>query len=426
MALQRLLWGSVAAIGLAACTTMDDTVDVPPGQMDGWLADKPASTHHIYAAVLTGGERNRVLNQMRSGLAAFEAGAADIAAASFDDALNRIEAIYADNPKAEKARSNFVPERAKDFKGESYERAMAFYYRGLIYLSQGDYENARAVFQGGQLQDAFAEDQRYQSDFAILDVLSGWASQCEGNDVLAREFYNRATKARPGIHIPGQNDRVLAIADMGLSPIKYGEGAYGEYLTYAESDPVPESGVNFVADGVVYPAAFGEDIYWQATTRGGRQVEAILANKAQFKDVTAGVAIASLHLADFALEVASWEAWDDHHDDDHDDDDDADEALAWAAGFALVGIGSMLMSEATTPEADTRYWDNLPAHIDYASLPPGAYPTEVVFRDSSGAVIGTETPRIWNTGTGACSLAYIKSRRAADIPAMAPNARLSR
>ena len=214
-----------------------------------------------------------------------------------------------------------------------------------------------------------------------------------------------------------RRDRVLAIADMGLSPIKYGEGAYGEYLTYAESDPVPESGVNFVADGVVYPAAFGEDIYWQATTRGGRQVEAILANKAQFKDVTAGVAIASLHLADFALEVASWEAWDDHHDDDHDDDDDADEALAWAAGFALVGIGSMLMSEATTPEADTRYWDNLPAHIDYTTMPLDAHPTAAAFHDASGSLLGTQSTRIHLDPKGHCGLVYVKSRRAAEIPA---------
>ena len=34
------------------------------------LADKPAGTHHLYASVLTGGERNRVLNQSRAGLAA--------------------------------------------------------------------------------------------------------------------------------------------------------------------------------------------------------------------------------------------------------------------------------------------------------------------------------------------------------------------
>ena len=55
------------------------------------------------------------------------------------EALDRIEAVYADNAKAEAARSKFTKENAKDFKGEPYERAMAYYYRGLAYLAEGDY-----------------------------------------------------------------------------------------------------------------------------------------------------------------------------------------------------------------------------------------------------------------------------------------------
>lgn len=435
MAHSRLRLGSLtalAAFGLAACGTVDDTVYVAPGKMDAWLADKPDGTHHLYASVLTGGQRNRVLNQERAGLAAFEAGDHTTAAASFDDALNHIETLYADNPRAQKARSNFTPERSKEFKGEAYERAMAFYYRGLIYLAQGDYGNARAVFQGGQLQDAFAEDQRYQSDFAVLDVLSGWASQCEGNTVLARDFYSRATQSRADIFIPAPGDRTLAIADMGLSPMKVGEGDYGESLTYLEPDPVPEASVTFMASGVPYRANFGEDLYWQATTRGGRQVDKILAGKAEFKDGATVVGAVSLQLADVALDVASWNAWDDDYDDNRhhhhndNDDDDSDEALAWAAGLAIIGVGALLVAESTAPEADTRYWDNLPAHIDYTTLPPDAFPTEAVFRDSSGATLGTQPVRIHVDPKNQCSLVYVKSRRAAEIPAAPPNASLER
>ncbi len=425
MAYRRLGWGSACAavsLALAACGTVDDTVKVPVAEMDRWLADKPDGTHHLYASVLVGGARNRVLTQMRAGLAAFEAGADTIAAASFDDALNRIETVYADNPSAAKARSTFVPERGKDFKGEAYERAMAFYYRGLIFLAEGDYGNARAVFQGGQLQDAFAENERYQSDFAVLDVLSGWASQCEGNSVLAREFYGRATAARPDIYIPAPEDRTLAIADMGLAPVKVGEGGYGEYLTYAAPDHVPEYSVDFVADGAVYPASFGEDVFWQATTRGGRQVDKILAGKAQFKDTTAVVGLVSLQLADAALDVAAWNSWDDYYD----DGDDTDAALAWAAGLAIVGIGSLMMSDAAAPEADTRYWDNLPSHIDYTSLPAGVYPTQVVFKDSSGSTLGVMPTRLRMEPKDKCGLVYVKSRRAAEIPAAPPNASLAR
>ncbi len=415
---QVLLAGLAAStLLLGACGSIeDDTVFVPPEVMAEWLADKPPAAHHLYGSVLTGGQRNRVLNQMRAGLAAFEAGADQIAAASFDDALNYIEAIYADNPTAEKARSTFVPERTKEFKGESYERAMAFFYRGLLFLAEGDYGNARAVFQGGQLQDAFAEDQRYQSDFAILDVLSGWASQCEGNSVLSRDFYQRATQARPGIYIPLPTDRVFAIADMGLPPLKTGTGEYAEYLSFMPPEGVPEEKAIFVANGRGYEATFGEDLYWQASTRGGRQVDKILAGKAEFKDMATNVAAGSLLVADAALDVAIYSSY----------SDSGDAALAVAGVAAIVGIASMFMAEAARPEADTRYWDNLPAHIDYISMPEGALPTEVVFMDQGGGVLGSLTPRVRIDPKGGCALAYGRSRHASDIPATPPNSSLRR
>ena len=401
---------------LGACGTVDDTIYVPPEQMNAWLADKPPNAHHLYATVLTGGQRNRVLNQMRSGLAAFEAGADAIAAASFDDALNYIEAIYADNPTAEKARSTFVPERTKEFKGEAYERAMAFLYRGLLFMGEGDYGNARAVFQGGQLQDAFAEDQRYQSDFAILDVLSGWASQCEGNTVLARDFYERALQARPGIYIPRPSDRMLAIADIGLPPLKVGGGEYGEYLTFLPPEPVPEQKAIFVANGRGYDTTFGEDLYWQASTRGGREVDKILAGKAEFKDIATGIGAASLAVADTALDVAVYASY----------SDNSDAALGIAAGAAIIGIASLLIADAARPEADTRYWDNLPAHIDYVSLPAGAMPTEAIFVDQGGSILGSLVPKVRMDPKGTCGFAYARSRLATDIPSAPPNASLRR
>lgn len=415
----RRPWGAgcaAALLVLGACSTAEDVIVVPPDQMASYLADKPAGTHHLFQSVLTGGQRNRVLNQMRAGLAAFEAGADAVAAASFDDALNYIEAIYADNPAAEKARSTFVPERSKEFKGESYERAMAFLYRGLLFLAEGDYGNARAVFQGGQLQDAFAEDQRYQSDFAILDVLSGWASQCEGNMVLARDFYDRAKQARPEINIPRSSDRLLAVADMGLPPRKVGGGAYGEYLIYQEPEPVPERTAVFIASGERYAAVAGEDLFWQAATRGGRQVDQILAGKAQFKDLTAGLGIASLSVADAALDVAAYSY----------STDASDTALGVAAGAAIIGVASLLMADAARPEADTRYWDNLPSQIDFVTMPQRAVPERVEFLDEAGSLLGSLTPRIRIDAKGVCGLAYARSRLARDIPSTPPNSSLRR
>ncbi len=153
---------------------------------------------------------------------------------------------------------------------------------------------------------------------------------------------------------------------------------------------MPESSAVFMAGKTPWSASFGEDIYWQATTRGGRQVDRILAGKAEFKDNAVAVASVSLALADIAFDVAEFQAWDDHYE----DDTDADEALAWGLGLAVLGIGAAPTAEATVPEADTRYWDNLPAHIDFITLPAGAMPTEVVFTDDYGTALGSQPARI--------------------------------
>ena len=84
------------------------------------------------------------------------------------------------------------------------------------------------------------------------------------------------------------------------------------------------------------------------------------------------------------------------------------------------------MADSTAPEADTRYWDNLPAHIDYTTMPLDAHPTEAAFHDASGSLLGTQSTRIHLDPKGHCGLVYVKSRRAAEIPAAPPNASLER
>ena len=52
--------------------------------------------------------------------------------------------------------------------------------------------------------------------------------------------------------------------------------------------------------------------------------------------------------------------------------------------LVLAGLASKLASAATTPEADTRAWDNLPQFLSTASLalPPGAHEATLEFFDA--------------------------------------------
>ena len=186
-------------LALGGCATMDSRfkeVDVQPAVLALYLEGKPEPLKPHYATLMRQGQRNAVLNEMRIGLGAAELGARAAAAESFDHALGAIEAVYADTETAAKARSLWSAEAYKDFKGEPYERAMAYYYRGLLYLRDGDYENARASFKGGMLQDAFAEEEQNRSDFALLAFLEGWASRCAGNKDLAVQGFEEVGRLK--------------------------------------------------------------------------------------------------------------------------------------------------------------------------------------------------------------------------------------
>ena len=177
-----------------------------------------ADLDHFQQKLQAEGEQNRVLNEMEIGTRELWTDNLDGAAAAFTDAITQIEQVYSADPNAAKARSLWHEEGAKSFKGEPYERAMAFYYRGLIYLRKGDYENARAAFREGQLQDAFAEEDQNQADFALLQFLEAWASHLNGDFDLRDEALNRLKQLRPNFPGIGNDDDTLVLVETGSAP----------------------------------------------------------------------------------------------------------------------------------------------------------------------------------------------------------------
>ena len=173
---RALAWRAVIPVALAvACAGPQRAWErpVPAAELAVAMADKPAVLAPYVETLLAQGPRNAVLNHGRIGFLAFELGRPRLAQAQLENAAQAIETVYADNPAAELARSNFAREDVKDFKGEPFERAMVFYYLGLSYLALGDFENARASFKAGEYQDSLSRAEKYQADFALLNSLAG-------------------------------------------------------------------------------------------------------------------------------------------------------------------------------------------------------------------------------------------------------------
>jgi tetratricopeptide (TPR) repeat protein len=338
------------------------------------------------------------LHTLQTGLAAMAEGRLPEARNYLDGGLNVIEGMFADNVNAAKARSVWYAEGAKDFKGEPYERAMAFYYRGLAYLAEGDYENARAVFRSGILQDAFAEEQQYRSDFASLMMLEGWTNQLLGDMSQAKEAYAEAQRYLPGWQAPQEGANLLIIAELGGSPRKLGDGIHNEEIVYRRPKRTPESAVSVELDGVNYRPRQVEDVYFQASTRGGREIDRVIAGKLSLKATTDKIGRVSAEIANQGSLISAAGSG------------GGGRALG---ALAVVGAISSIISANVQPRADVRYWNNLPETLHAMTLSykglPASIKIELTDKDSNPVVADKLTVNKWIDPKGNV-LIWIKSR----------------
>ena len=323
-----------------------------------------------------GPKRDRVLWEYRTAACAMRRGQFADAKQLLDDALVTLGGIYGPDKDAKRARGYFSPEGRKTFIGEPYERVMAYYYRGILYWIDGEPDNARACFRSAQIMDSDTENKSYSSDYVLLDYLDGLATAKlggDGADALKRAA-GESRMAKPPQCDPGAN--VLFFVEFGNGPAKYATGEYAEQLRFLPGNSLVRS-VRIRVDDATLRADPCDDLSWQATTRGGRVMDHILANKAVFKSATdtAGNA-AIISGAILAGQQGRHSA--------------ADEV---GVGLLAAGVISKIFSAATTPAADTRAWDNLPQYLSFAALrsSPGPHNVTVEFLDASGASLANLT-----------------------------------
>ncbi|MCT2559363.1 hypothetical protein N0B51_10270 [Tsuneonella sp. YG55] len=362
--------------------------DLPPGGRE-WVDAKPEALRPFYSALLRDGEYNAVGNFSKLGVAAIASGEYDTAKWALDQALDRIEAIYANDAAAKAARSKFSLESIKDFKGDPYERAMAYYYRGLLFLREGDYGNARASFVSAEYQDTVSESEEFQSDFALMNYLAGWSAQCMGNTALARDSFAAAANIDARLAAPAPKAKTLVIAESGQGPVKLRRGKSAQLVTLAPSmDYAPTTApAPTLANASLTRAG---DMTFQATTRGGRAFDAIMNGKVAYKD--------TMNTISDVASVASGLL--------------ADKIPGLGMLSMFGGLGAGALADATKTQADVRYWDTLPDAVFVTAVPvAGGVPTF-----GSGAPAATMT----QVGKQACNLTWATDRSAAAAKAGIP------
>lgn len=344
------------------------------------------------------GARNAVLNHMEIGARAIELSRPDVATAQLDTALDLIESVYGNSDAAAKARSLWYEEGSKDFKGEPYERVMAYYYRGLLYLQEGDYGNARASFEGGMLQDAFAEENQNRFDFALMAFLSGWASHLENNEVLKKRSQDELKKLRPDFVGPEAGHNTLLIIETGNAPRKLADGVGHYELVYRRGKFFRETRAQVQIGGRQLAAYPMEDVFWQATSRGGRAVDRIVKGKAQFRSTNEGMGTVLSDTANTLQVLAPLSS-----------------GLGDVAGaVGAVGALQLLVASKVQAKADTRYWASLPdaVHVLTLKSAPGQQ-ADISFLDKDGVVLPELKRTVALPAKG--GVVWLRSRNAAPL-----------
>ena len=329
-------------------------------------------------AISNGPPQDKVLWEYRTAAAALRRGNYQMSKQMLDDALLTLGGIYGKDKNAQKARSYFHQENEKTFIGEPYERVMAYYYRGILYWMDGEPDNARACFRSGQLEDSSSEGEQYRSDYVLLDYLDGLASvklSEDGSDAFQRAEVLCKNYRKPPAYDTRAN--VLIFLEFGPGPRKYATGQYREELRFqVPASPVQSAVIN--VDGRSITLGPYDDLGFQATTRGGRVMDHVLANKAVFKtatDVAGTAGIVGGAIATTSRDRTTEEV---------------------GLGVLAAGIITKVVSAATTPAADVRAWNNLPRYLSFAAieLPPGQHVATVEFRDRAGQLLPNLTKSI--------------------------------
>lgn len=316
--------------------------------------------------------KDRVLWQYKTALSALRRGQYPEARQLLDDALLTVGGVSTDSA-ARKARGYFHTEDRKNFIGEPYERAMAYYYRGILYWMDGQVDNARACFRSAQIQDADVENHAYAADYVLLDYLDGFATvklAGDGSDALQRA----QKESRFGPPVPyNEKANVLFFIEFGGGPLKYASGQFHEELRIHGQRSLAQSAMISIGNERIGLMPY-DDLVFQATTRGGREMDHILANKAVFKagtDTAGNVALVS-------GAVLAGTPHSRHSD-------------AGNVGLGLLAFGavSKIISATTTPAADVRCWDNLPQYLSFSALelPPGRHTATIQFKDAQGHLL---------------------------------------
>ena len=341
-----------------------------PGAPKPLHRDSSQSILQYHKPVVPPGHKDFALKELHRGLLFFELGNYLDADTRFANACKVIEQIAGDEAREKAAITG--AESSKTNRGEPYERAAAYFYRGVCRYKRGDYSGALAAFRHSLACDAETrtKEQKHLEDFTISHFM---AAMCYWQ--LGERENAEAALRIARTHAPG--NPYLAAGQLHKNFVGIIAVGQGPYLRPSKLDvaikrvdcqPSQEAKVELYVDGQKCgEAAEAMDLFVQAKSQSWGEMDTVRVVKTVARRVVAQVPVA--------------------------------------------GIAANLIQ----PQADIRCWRGLPRkyYIFAADIPPGTHSLSLKFRDSQGEFL-PRYDQVWfdvPVRPNAGDVFYLRSRR---------------
>lgn len=234
------------------------------------------------------------------------------------------------------------------YKGEPYERAMAYIYMGVIYYRRGDFQNARSAFNLALLADAGSkgDNPEYRDDFGLAHYLIGKTFLKLGEADNAEISFAKAKKHAAGNEFADiarqKTSNFTLLVELGCGPGKKPDPIVGSVDTIHEC-AYPERAAEIILNGQsLGRASKVVDVNYQAKTSGSSTRDTVQAVK--------GAAVAILKQV------------------------------------PIFGILGSIAEMGGVNRADLRHWRHMPGevHVLEANVPEGLHTLQIKFFDATG------------------------------------------
>ena len=245
--------------------------------------------------------------ELERGLMFFEGGNFDHSDARFRNATRVMSRIV--EKTSQDTTATVWDERAKTFKGEPYERATAFFYRGVCRFNTGDYSGALAAFRSSLASDEETRNSKvkYLQDFTISQFMAALCYKRLGEPQNAEEVLELARSncptSNPFLTAASLTNNFIAVIGIGYGPFKVDARSYQTGLS-------PEHDVDLIIDdGPPGKPSEATDLLFQAKSQQWGKADTARVEreigKAILSGVLSGLTGVNVNIQDYS-DLRSW------------------------------------------------------------------------------------------------------------------------